>query len=372
MRDNNNPYLLLTPGPLSTSLSVRESMLKDWCTWDDEYKSLVQDLRSQLLEVNNLPSDKYTTVLMQGSGTFVNEAVIVSAIRKTDRLLVISNGIYGERLHEIATKAGIPSDLLDVGFYRQPNCQEIENALTSKQYTHAAIVHCETTTGILNPIESLIPCMKQHNVKVILDAMSSLGGIPIDIQGLDIDFTISSANKCIQGVPGFGYVIAKKKSLSECKNISPSLSLDIFDQWESMEKDPGKWRFTSPTHVVRAFYQALNELSEEGGIVARNKRYIENQALLVTKMEKIGFEPLIRREWQSPIITTFLSSEIPGFKFEEFYDFLKERSFVVYPGKVTDKQVFRIGNIGDVFPKDIDELTNAIKEYALELQGVTE
>lgn len=190
--------------------------------------------------------------------------------------------------------------------------------------------------------------------------MSSFGGIPIDMAQLGIDFLISSANKCIQGVPGFGFVIARKSSMMRCKGVARSLSLDLYDQWETMEKGHGKWRFTSPTHVVRAFMQALKELESEGGIEARNKRYRENHNVLVEGMRSLGYETLLPDEWQSPIITSFYFPTT-DFDFNSFYQKLKDKKFVIYPGKISQADTFRIGNIGDVYPDDFRQLIKAIK-----------
>lgn len=226
--------------------------------------------------------------------------------------------------------------------------------------THVAFVHCETTTGILNPIESLSHLVKMHGKKLIVDCMSSFGGIPLDMDALGIDFLISSSNKCIQGVPGFGFIIARRSELERCKGVARSLSLDIYDQWEAMEKGHGKWRFTSPTHVVRAFKQALTELIEEGGVEARHRRYCENRRVLVEGMRSLGFQTLLDDELQSPIITSFLYPHA-GFDFKAFYEALKQKGFVIYPGKISKADTFRIGNIGDVYPEDFHRLVEAVR-----------
>ena len=191
--------------------------------------------------------------------------------------------------------------------------------------------------------------------------MSSFGGIPLDVYDLGVDFLISSANKCIQGVPGFGFIIARRSELMRCKGVARSLSLDIYDQWETMEKGHGKWRFTSPTHVVRAFKQALEELDAEGGVEARHARYCKNHDTLVSGMRSLGFQTLLPDDVQSPIITSFLYPE-EGFNFKDFYGKLKERGFVIYPGKISQADTFRIGNIGDVHPQDFEKLIEAVRE----------
>lgn len=358
-----NAYLLLTPGPLSTSESVREAMLKDWCTWDDEYNlEIVEVIRRKLVALATNQSG-YTSVLMQGSGTASVEATIGSVMTATDKLLVIDNGAYGARIAQIASYLNIACRVIAPGETSQPNLEEIASVLSSDEaITHVAIVHCETTTGMLNPIAAVAKLAKQHGKKVILDAMSSFGGIPIDLAAMDIDFMISSANKCIQGVPGFGFVIAKRSELEQCQGRARSLTLDLYDQWQCMEKNRGKWRFTSPTHTVRAFYQALLELENEGGIAARYQRYQTNQQKLVKGMRALGFTPLLPDSLHSPIITSFYSPEQADYQFGEFYQRLKQQGFVIYPGKVSNADCFRIGNIGEVYPHDIDRLLSAMQQ----------
>lgn len=357
-----NAYLLLTPGPLSTSESVREAMLKDWCTWDDDYNlEIVEVIRRKLVTLATTQSG-YTSVLMQGSGTASVEATIGSVMLPTDKLLVIDNGAYGARIAQIAQYLNIACRVIAPGETAQPNLDEITDVLThDPAITHVAIVHCETTTGMLNPIAEVAKIAKQHGKRVILDAMSSFGGIPMDIGALGIDFMISSANKCIQGVPGFGFVIAKRSELEQCQGRARSLTLDLFDQWQCMEKNHGKWRFTSPTHTVRAFYQALLELENEGGIAARYQRYQTNQTQLVKGMRALGFAPLLPEKLHSPIITSFYSPEHSDYQFAEFYQRLKQQGFVIYPGKVSHADCFRIGNIGEVYPQDIERLLSAMR-----------
>jgi 2-aminoethylphosphonate-pyruvate transaminase len=361
MKNVHNQYLLLTPGPLSTSCGVREAMMKDWCTWDDDYnKDIVQVIRQQIVTLAT-QSEGYTSVLMQGSGTASVEATIGSVMPKDGKLLVINNGAYGERIGQIAKYLDIDCDIIELGEVTLPCVEKIASILDKdKAITHVAMVHCETTTGMLNPIEAVCKVVKSRNKIMILDAMSSFGGIPMDIGSLGIDYMISSANKCIQGVPGFGFVIAKKSELEQCKGRARSLSLDLYAQWHCMEHNNGKWRFTSPTHTVRAFHQALIELADEGGIEARYQRYRVNQQILVEGMETLGFRCLLEKTLHSPIITSFYSPEHPDYDFKKFYLLLKEKGFVIYPGKVSNADCFRIGNIGDVHNADMQRLITVI------------
>ena len=355
-------YKLLTPGPLTTTEAVKKEMLFDRCTWDDEYKSITQKIRKELLDIGNVHEEDYMAVLMQGSGTFAVESVITSTVGEKDKLLIIANGAYGERIVQIAEHISLNHVIYNNEYDEHPDMDKVKEILDKDtEITHIAMVHCETTTGILNPIEDLSVIAKEYNKTLIIDAMSSFGGIPIDIKALGIDYLISSANKCIQGVPGFGFVIAKKEKLEKCKGISRSLSLDLYDQYKGMDKD-GKWRFTSPTHVVAAFSKALDELKEEGGVEGRYNRYKNNNLVLRKKLKEIGIESYIEENKQSPIITTF-AFPTDAFSFNEFYSFIKERGFVIYPGKLTDVDTFRIGNIGEIYEEDINKLCEIIEEY---------
>lgn len=359
----NNPYLLLTPGPLTTTQSVKLAMMKDWCTWDDDYNNIVQDIRKQLVHLATKSVDKYSAVLMQGSGTFSVESVIGTAIPKDGKLMVLVNGAYGQRIANIAEILNVDTVVLDSGEVSQPDLNKLDKMLIEDQeITHVAVVHCETTTGMLNPVKEISEIIKKHNRSFILDAMSSFGGIEMDIDEWNVDYLISSANKCIQGVPGFGFVIVKIEEFEKCSKNARSLSLDLYDQWKTMEANNGKWRYTSPTHVVRAFYQALKELKEEGGIKARAKRYEENQRTLVKGMKQLHFKPLLPEAYQSPFITPFYYPEATSFDFSIFYERLKKKGYVIYPGKVTNLNTFRIGNIGDITSKDMENLLEAIKK----------
>jgi 2-aminoethylphosphonate-pyruvate transaminase len=360
----DNPYLLLTPGPLSTSKTVKAAMLRDWCTWDEEYKSLTQSIRTKLtaLAVNPALAPEYTATLMQGSGTFVVESVLGTALPRDGKLLVLSNGRYGERIAEIADRLRIEHAVLDFGETRRVDPSAARQYLQhDPAITHVAMVHCETTTGMLNPIETVGCIVKAAGKTFIVDAMSSFGGVPLDMSVVGADFLISSANKCIQGAPGFGFALAKRGEMQGLLGRARSLSLDLYDQWRVMEEQHGKWRFTSPTHVVRAFAQALEELEEEGGVSTRAHRYSENQRLLSAGMRELGFKPLLPEAWQSPIITAFHAPQHQDFAFARFYEALKIQGFVIYPGKVTNADTFRIGTIGCVAPEDVRRLLQAVR-----------
>jgi 2-aminoethylphosphonate-pyruvate transaminase len=365
--DNEIPYLLLTPGPLTTTRTVKQAMLQDYCTWDSDYHELVSGVRKRLVELGGA-SDDFTAVLMQGSGTFCVESVIGSVIPPDGKLLVVDNGAYGRRIAEIAKRLRISCLVIQQNETEPADLTRIELALRSDpEITHVALVHCETTTGLMNPAAAVGQLCQRYGKTYILDAMSSFGGVPFGLADVHAHFLISSANKCIQGVPGFGFVLAHRTTLEGTDGWARSLSLDLLDQWREMESQGGKWRYTSPTHAVRAFAQALRELDDEGGVAARHRRYCENQRELVAGMHELGFRTLIPREHQSPIITSFLYPVNTRFLFRAFYSAMKQRRFVIYPGKVSVADTFRIGTIGNVFPDDIRHLVSMVGAVSAEL-----
>lgn len=362
-------YKLLTPGPLTTTETVKKEMMFDHCTWDDDYKIITQQIRAKLLELAQVSEEEYTAILMQGSGTFGVESVLTSVIGEDEKLLICANGAYGERMEDIAKHAKIPYMIYNEKYDRVPDAGKVAEILDENpDITHVSMVHSETTSGILNDIESVSKIVKAKGRTMIVDAMSSFAGVEIPVADWGIDFIISSANKCIQGVPGFSFIIANKEKLIASKGKARSLSLDLYDQWETMKKD-GKWRFTSPTHVVLAFAQALKELDEEGGIPARHKRYAENNKLLIEKMAELGIRPYIDGEHQGPIITTFFYPDHANFSFTEMYQYIKERGYAIYPGKVTEADTFRIGNIGEIYKEDILKVSELIKEFLEKVQA---
>ena len=356
----DNPYILLTPGPLSTSKGVRNALLRDWCTWDADYnEEIVQNIRRRLASLATDKADEYTAVLMQGSGSFSVEATLGSVLPQTGKVLIITNGAYGKRMVQMAEVLQLNYVEYAMSEIQSPQPEKIGALLgEDRSITHVALVHCETTTGMLNPLDEIARVVRQHDKIFIVDAMSSFGGIPMDVDELGIDFLISSSNKCIQGVPGFAFVIANRARLQKCEGYARSLCLNLFEQWKEMDKS-GKWRYTSPTHIVRAFYQALDELEAEGGVSARYSRYCESQKTLVAGMAGLGFAALLPGSMQSPIITSFLYPS-PDFNFGEFYNLVKAQGFVLYPGKISQADTFRVGNIGEVYPEDIRRLLEVV------------
>lgn len=353
--------ILFTPGPLTTSQTVKLALLRDLGSRDGDFIARIADIRRRLLDLGGVSPDEFAAIPMQGSGTYAVESVFSSAVRRDGKVLVIINGAYGRRIAQMCTTLGIAVGTLEFPEYQHPDLARIEAELEGGAYTDVAVVHCETTTGIINPIEAIGALVRRADARYIVDAMSSFGAVPIDIAGAGIDYLVSSANKCIEGVPGFGFVIARRSALLETEGRARSLSLDLLAQWKGLESC-GQFRFTPPTHVLLAFHQALLELEAEGGVAGRAARYRENYRTLVEGMSALGFRAYLAPELQGYIITSFCYPATPGWDFETFYARLNERDFVIYPGKVSDGDCFRIGNIGRIFPADVRALLAAIRD----------
>lgn len=359
-------YKLLTPGPLTTTMTVKEQMLFDHCTWDDDYKSITQEIRSELVRLAHCDPEKYTTVLMQGSGTFGDESVLTSVVGNDDKVLICANGAYGDRLVKICAQAGVPFVEYSEPYDTIPDVSKVRRYLEEDaSITHVAMVHSETTSGLLNDVESVGALCREMGKVFIVDAMSSFACVDVPMQDWGIDFLVSSANKGIQGVPGFSFIICRTDLLEASVGKARSLSLDLYGQRKTMEEEGGKWRYTSPTHVVLAFAQALRELNEEGGIPARAARYAENNRVLIERMTEMGFKTYLDNN-QGPIITTFYYPEDVDFTFAEMYEYIKARGYVIYPGKTTHEETFRLGNIGEIYKEDILNVTDIFADFLAE------
>jgi len=361
---------LFTPGPLGVSQRVKEVMLRDVGSRDTEFINCVRFIREELLRISGFPSNKFTTIPMQGSGTFALESMVATSLnRKKDKLIVFENGSYGQRLAALSKRAGIPTYVSSSLQSTQISERAVEKALENNpDATAIAVVHCETSSGVINPVEDIIKITRKAipDCTVLVDAMSSFGAVPLQTEG--IDYMVSSANKCIQGVPGFSFVIGNKEKLLECRNNCHSVSLDLVEQHDGLERN-GQFRFTPPTHAMLAFQEALLELEEEGGIEARFNRYAENHRILNLGMEQMGFQTYINPNENplSVIIASFHYPQSPKFSFEEFYKRLYELGSVIYPGKVSEADCFRIGTIGDIHSSDVEQLLDNIRTVCFQM-----
>jgi 2-aminoethylphosphonate-pyruvate transaminase len=358
--------ILLTPGPLTTSPDTRSAMLSDWGSWDGAFNELTASVCRDLIAIVNAQAD-HVCVPLQGSGTFSVEAALGTLVPKGGRVLVPDNGSYCKRIVRILGYLGREAIVLAHGEQEAADLARIEAALTADpSITHVAQVHCETGTGILNPLREIANIAAKHRRSLIVDAMSSYGAVPIDAGTIRFDALVGASGKCLEGVPGMGFVIARRTTLERCAGNSHSLAMDLVDQWQYMNKT-GQWRFTPPTHVIAALRAAINEYQGQGGQPARLARYSENCAALVSGMRALGLKTFLPDALQAPIIVTFHSPPDPAYDFAEFYRRVRERGFILYPGKLTAVDTFRVGCIGAIGADTLRRAVAAIADTLREM-----
>lgn len=353
--------LLLTPGPLTTSPSVKRAMLRDVGSRDHDFIDVNRQVRERLVEIVK-GAATHVCVPLQGSGTFAVEAMLGTFVPRAGKVLLLVNGAYGIRMQRICEYLQIAHDVLQTTEDQPVDVVELDRRLTKDDgITHVAVVHCETTSGILNPLEKVADVVASHCRGLLIDAMSAFGAIAVDARSLPFDALVASSNKCLEGVPGVGFCIAREAALTQTRGNSRSLCMDLYEQWMAMEKN-GQWRFTPPTHCILAFGQALDELAAEGGVPGRGRRYTENCAVLVAGMRAMGFETLLPDALQAPIIVTFHMPADPAFDFAVFYERLRKAGFVIYPGKLTAADSFRVGCIGHLGRAEIEAALECIRQ----------
>ncbi|MET0653018.1 MAG: 2-aminoethylphosphonate--pyruvate transaminase [Hyphomicrobiaceae bacterium] len=358
--------LLLTPGPLTTSRKVKEVMVHDWGSRDATFLRINKEVLERLPDIVNARGT-HVTVPMQGSGTFAVEAMLTTFIPAGGKILLLINGAYGQRAKKICDIAKRAYAVHETAEDTPPDLAAVDKMLQAdKSITHVFAVHCETTSGILNPIIEIAALVQKHGRRLLIDAMSAFGAIPLDATATAFDAVAASSNKCIEGVPGLGFVICREAALAETKANATTLVLDLHDQWQNFTKT-GQYRFTPPIHVIVSFHQALTEFWAEGGQPGRGRRYAENGKILIDGMRKLGFATLLPDRLQAPIIITFHMPKDPKFVFEAFYDRLKERGYVIYPGKLTVADSFRIGCIGRLNADHMRGVLAAVAEVLAEL-----
>ena len=363
-----DPYLL-TPGPLTTSPTVKQAMLHDYGSRDQTFIDTNARMLERLVSIVN-GEGTHVSIPLQGSGTFSVEAMIGCFVPADGKLLILINGAYGHRIAKIC-------DYYKREYLIQESAEDVPvdvDALdvkldSDKDISHVVVVYCETTSGILNPLKAVADVVARHQRSLLIDAMSAFGALPLDAREITFDAVVASSNKCLEGAPGMGFCIARETAIEKTRGNSPSLSLDLYDQWQAMNKNK-QWRFTPPTHVLLAFDQALNEFDEEGGVEGRGGRYRKNGEMLIKGMRELGFKTLLPDELQAPIIITFHMPGNPGFNFDAFYDGLKEQGYVIYPGKLTVADSFRMGCIGRLDTTQmqgaLDAVKNILGEFGIE------
>ena len=357
---------LLTPGPLTTSRSVKEAMLRDVGSRDQHFIEVNRRIRDRLVAIAG-GRGSHVCVPLQGSGTFAVEAMLGNFVPRDGKVLILVNGAYGTRMVKICRYLGRATTILEWPEDTPVDPSALDKSLSAdRAITHVAVVHCETTSGILNPVEAVARVTAGQGRGLLIDTMSAFGALPLDAQEIPFDAAVASSNKCLEGAPGLGFCIARQAALEASQGRSPSLSLDLYDQWQAMENN-GQWRFTPPTHVILALDQALNEFEAEGGVIGRGARYRENCRLLVEGMRAMGFRTLLPDALQAPIIVTFRMPADPRFDFPAFYDGMRAKGYVIYPGKLTVADSFRMGCIGRLGRPEIEGALAAVRSTLGEL-----
>ncbi len=358
--------ILLTPGPLTTTLRTKLAMLRDWGSWDGDFIAMTRDVRERLLAVLH-GEESHVAISLQGSGTFSVEAAVATVVPRDGHVLVLDNGAYCKRMGKLATLMGRRTTLLGHPEDQPVSVQALEAALeTDPSITHVGFIHCETGTGVVNPLAEVSAVCAKRGKGLIVDAMSSFGALPIDAREVTFDALVAASGKCLEGVLGMGFVFIRKAILERCAGNSHSLAMDLHDQHAYMEKT-GQWRFTPPTHVQAALQEALRQHAEEGGRAARGARYAGNCRVLIDGMAALGFRPFLAPEHQAPIIVTFHAPTSPRYAFKPFYDAVKRRGFILYPGKLTEVETFRVGCIGAIGANEMRQTVESVADAMREL-----
>jgi len=361
--------ILLTPGPLTTTQRTKLAMLRDWGSWDADFIAVTARVRKSLLKVLHA-EETHTVVPLQGSGTFSVEASVATLVPKDGHVLVLDNGAYCKRAARLTSMMGRKCTMMSFDEAEPVSPQALEQKLVEdKSVTHVVTIHCETGAGIWNPLQEVADVCAKHGKGLIVDAMSSFGALPIDARETKFDALVAASGKCLEGVPGMGFVFIRKAVLGQCAGNSQSLAMDLHDQHAYMEKT-GQWRFTPPTHVVVALAEAIAQFEEEGGQPARLARYTRNYETLIDGMSRLGFLPFLDPQVQAPIIVTFHAPGDSRYDFKTFYESAKKRGFVLYPGKLTQVETFRVGCIGAIGPNEMEQAVEAVA-HALEDMGIS-
>jgi 2-aminoethylphosphonate-pyruvate transaminase len=358
--------ILLTPGPLTTSLPTKAAMLRDWGSWDASFNAITAEVRRKLLAIIH-GEDTHVCVPMQGSGTFSVEAAVNTLVPRDGHVLVLINGAYGTRLAKLTRMMGRKLSTFETAEDVPTTAADVERLLAADaSITHVALIHCETSTGILNPLPEIAAVVARRGKSLIIDAMSSFAAIDIDARTMPFDALIAASGKCVEGPPGMGFVFVRRSALEKCAGNSTSLALDLHDQWTYMEKTT-QWRYTPPTHIVVAFNAALDQMIAEGGQPARLARYTKNYEMLVRGMADLGFRVFLDPKIQAPIIVTFHAPVDPRYNFTDFYACVRDKGFILYPGKLTQVETFRVGCIGAIGPDEMRQAVNAVADSLREM-----
>jgi 2-aminoethylphosphonate-pyruvate transaminase len=367
---SNEPYLL-TPGPLSISLRTKQAMLRDWGSWDVDFNSITGRIRERLLDIVH-GTGTHECVPLQGSGTFSVEAAIGTLVpRSGGHVLVPQNGAYCQRIARMCRVLGRKLTTIDYAENAAVAAADIERSLIQDpSITHVALVHCETSAGILNPLEEVAQIVARHDRRLIVDAMSSFGALEIDARRIPFDAVVAASGKCLEGPPGMGFVIARRAALERCEGNAHSLAMDLHDQWVYMQKTT-QWRYTPPTHVVAAFDCAIAQYLEEGGLAARGARYARNCRTLIDGMAALGLKSFLPAAIQAPIIVTFHAPDNPRYQFKSFYNAVKALGYILYPGKLTTLETFRVGCMGQLGERGMAGAVEAVGKVLAQMRAAS-
>ena len=358
-------WVLLNPGPANTTPSVRAALvIPDLCHREPEYFEMMRRCRAAVARLAG-GDDDWVTVLFTGSGTAAVEATICSVVPSDRALLVVDNGVYGDRMLKIARAHGIASHAVSVDTFSAVCPDAVDAALLAHpEVSHVAVVHHETTTGVLNPVADIARVVERRGRRMIVDAMSSLFGEPLDVTQPPLDFVTASANKCLQGVPGVSFVLARRTALAALRGRAPrSVYLDLHAHFATQEQD--NTPFTPAVQVVHAMEQALAELAQEG-VKQRIARYADNARVLREGLGELGFSILVAPDARSNILTTFRLPD--GVTYDALHDALKRRGYIIYAGQGDLRRyAFRVANIGTLTPRDMAGVVQAFAEALAEL-----
>jgi 2-aminoethylphosphonate-pyruvate transaminase len=360
--------ILLTPGPLTTTLRTKLAMLRDWGSWDSDFIAVTAKVRQSLIKVIH-GEDSHVVVPLQGSGTFSVEAAVATVVPREGHVLVADNGAYCKRAARLTSMMGRRCTVLPFEESAAVDAAVIEAKLVEDaSISHVVLIHCETGAGVLNPLAEVAEVCARRGVGLIVDAMSSFGALPIDAREIRFDALVAASGKCLEGVPGMGFIFLRKSILEGCAGRNQSLAMDLHDQYTYMEKT-GQWRFTPPTHVLVALAEAIAQFEEEGGQPARLARYTDNYRTLVDGMGRLGFMPFLEPAVQAPIIVTFHAPGDAAYEFKAFYAAARKHGFVLYSGKLTQAETFRVGCIGAIGRNEMQQAVHAV-ELALQDLGI--
>ncbi len=366
MSNHDRDPILLTPGPLTTSLATKAAMLRDWGSWDAAFNAVTARVRAKLTAIVHA-ADTHVCVPLQGSGTFAVEAAVNTLVPRDGHVLVLINGAYGKRLARLTELMGRRTTTFETADDVPTTAADVDRLLAADpSITHVGLIHCETSTGIENPLREIAAVVGARGRSLVVDAMSSFGALPIDARTTPFDALVAASGKCVEGPPGMGFVFVRKSVLERCAGNSTSLALDLFDQWTYMEKTT-QWRFTPPTHVVVALDAALDQYVAEGGQPARLARYTANFDALMAGMRELGFRSFLPPAIQAPIIVTFHAPADAKYEFRRFYDRVRDKGFILYPGKLTQVETFRVGCIGAIGPDELRHAVNAVRDTLAEM-----